>query len=190
MATTDSGVIAGQHLLEMPPRQCVLALQEEGAGELQPHPHKLRAVHEDGPEGGDGFVELLVAHLALLRLHGGLDRRHAGPEARPGLVPGAPGGGCQKQCQRAKQDQADEEGFHGPVKKKAPARKASAGAKRRRGRAAQGRPSGYTGLRGCKPLPGYCFSVAYAPATSPSVKWALKLPKMPVGRLTGSVAPP
>ena len=42
--------------------------------------------------------------------------------------------------------------------------------------------------RGSGPRFGYCyFRVAYAPAAWPSVKWALKPPKMPVGR--SSAAP-
>ena len=108
------GHVARQHLFEMPPRQRVLLLQEEGAREFEPHPHKLRAVHQDRAEGGDGLVELLVAGLPVRRGvgdMGGIEGFHAGPEARAGRVLGAvaeirrvPRGGGAVGRRREKQD--------------------------------------------------------------------------------------
>ena len=72
------GRLAAQHLLEMPPRERVLLLQEEGARQFEPHAHKLRAVHQDRPKRGDGLVELLVAGLPVRDGMGGGQRLHSG----------------------------------------------------------------------------------------------------------------
>ena len=95
---------AGQHLLEMPAREPVLLLQEEGAREFEAHAHKLRAVHQDGAESGDGLVELLLAGLPVRDGMGGGERLHAGPEARAGRVL-AEGGFRAPADRRQKQDQ-------------------------------------------------------------------------------------
>ena len=73
----------------MTPGERVLLLQEEGAGEFETHAYKLRAVHQDGTECGDGLVELLVAGLPVRDGMGGVERLHAGAEAQAGCVLGA-----------------------------------------------------------------------------------------------------
>ena len=44
----------------MPPGERVLFLQEEGARELQAHAHQFRPLDQNGAEGSDGLVELLI----------------------------------------------------------------------------------------------------------------------------------
>ena len=83
------GGIAGQHALEMVLRQPVLALEEEGAGELEADADEVRAVHQHRAEGGDGLVEqggppVLVDTRRLRRA----DRREAEEEARVAVGPG------------------------------------------------------------------------------------------------------
>ena len=75
MTTTGGGRSPSEDLLEVPAGEGVLALEEEGPGEFQPHPHQLRTVYEHGAEGGDGLVQQRVArvlgNLGLLRRAGG-----------------------------------------------------------------------------------------------------------------------
>ena len=70
----------------MPPRQAVLALEEEGAGQLQAHPHQPRRIDQHGAEGGDGLVEQDVALVGgAAGPLGGLQRRHAVEEEHVGI---------------------------------------------------------------------------------------------------------
>ena len=68
--------IARQHLLEMPLGEAVLALEEEGAGQLEVHPHQLGVGDQHLAEGSDRVVEQLVAAVALCPLSF-FDRSHA-----------------------------------------------------------------------------------------------------------------
>ena len=71
--------LARQHAFEMLPRQPVLALEVEGAGEFEAHPHEAGALHQDGAQRGDRLVEQGVA--AFLRPPRALRRAGCG-EAR------------------------------------------------------------------------------------------------------------
>ena len=71
----------------------VLALEEEGAGELEADARQVRPVDQDGPEGGDGLVQKHIAGLAVGRDVSGGERRHAGAEAQAGRTFRAPCGG-------------------------------------------------------------------------------------------------
>ena len=78
---------AGEHPLEVLAGEVVLLLEEEGAGELQPHADQLGVVDEDGAEGRDRLVEQGVALVrVLLPAVGGAERRHAGEEEDVDLV--------------------------------------------------------------------------------------------------------
>ena len=68
--------IARQHLLEMPLGEAVLALEEEGAGQLEVHPHQLGVGDQHLAEGSDRVVEQLVTAVALCPLSF-FDRSHA-----------------------------------------------------------------------------------------------------------------
>ena len=52
---------AGQHRLEVALRELVFALEEERAGQLQPHPHQPRRLDQHDVEGGDGLVQQRVS---------------------------------------------------------------------------------------------------------------------------------
>ena len=82
LATTGAGGSAGEDLLEMPPGEAVLALEEEGAGDLEVDAHQVRAADEDGVEVGDGLVEEGFAGLGLGGSLGGGDGLHASTEQR------------------------------------------------------------------------------------------------------------
>ena len=81
--------LAGQHLLEMPPGQVILALEVEGAGELEAHAHQSGIADQHGAEIGDGLAQQRVARLRLpallLRV---LQRRDAGEEQHAVPMPG------------------------------------------------------------------------------------------------------
>ena len=77
---------AGQHQLEMPPRQPVLPVHEKGPGQLQAHPDQLRTVDQDEPKGGDGLVVQLLARLVAVGLLGLAQRRHADVKQGSGTV--------------------------------------------------------------------------------------------------------
>ena len=80
--------LAGQHMLELPPGELVLALEEEGAGELQPNARQLGTPDQHGAEGGDGLVKQLVALvLSHARPLGSLDRLHPRPEQSGHVLP-------------------------------------------------------------------------------------------------------
>ena len=53
--------LAGQHLLEMPRRQRVLALQEESPGKLQADANQAGVRDQHGAEGRDGLVQQRLA---------------------------------------------------------------------------------------------------------------------------------
>ena len=53
--------LAGQHLLEMPRRQRVLALEEEGPGKLQADADEAGVRDQHGAEGRDGLVQQRLA---------------------------------------------------------------------------------------------------------------------------------
>ena len=55
--------VAGQHLLEVLLREIVLALEEEGARQLKPHPHQPRRADQNGVEGADGLVQQYVPRV-------------------------------------------------------------------------------------------------------------------------------
>ena len=55
--------LARQHLLEMPRRQRVLALQEEGLGELQAGTDQTGLPDQHPAQGGDGGVQKRVPRL-------------------------------------------------------------------------------------------------------------------------------
>ena len=80
------GRLAGQHVLEVALGQLVLALEVEGARELEPHPHQARLLDQHGVEGANGLVQqrhaVLVGHLRVLRR---AERREAVKEERVGL---------------------------------------------------------------------------------------------------------
>ena len=80
----------------MPLRQRVLFLQEEGAREFEPYTHKLRAVHQDRAEVGDGRVERLVAGLPVRCPVGSPKGLHAGPETLAGHILPVGGGGRRR----------------------------------------------------------------------------------------------
>ena len=75
--------LAGQHQLEVPPRQPVLPFQEECPRQFQAHPDQLRAVDQDEPEGGDGFVVQNPACGVTVCPFGSGQRRHA--DAKQGV---------------------------------------------------------------------------------------------------------
>ena len=76
---------AGEHVLEVALRQLVPAGAEEGARQLQPHPHQRRLLDEHGVEGTDGVVQqrlaLVLVEVRLLRC---LGRREAEEEDHVG----------------------------------------------------------------------------------------------------------
>ena len=74
----------------MPPRQPVLLLEEEGAGELEPDADQLGLLDQDRAERGDGLVEKLLA-LVGLGARGQLHGSHAYPEAGGGEILGKRG---------------------------------------------------------------------------------------------------
>ena len=102
LSATPAGGFAGQHQLEMSLRQLVLALEEKGAGEFQPHADQPGLRDQHGVEGGDGLVQQRVARVfGLARLvrrpdccdadvekHGGIDRPipHQRPEETQRIV--------------------------------------------------------------------------------------------------------
>ena len=51
------GGIARQHALEVLLGQAVLALVEEGPGQLQPHAHQTGLIDEHGAKGGDRLIQ-------------------------------------------------------------------------------------------------------------------------------------
>ena len=79
------GRLAGKHLLEMPARQPILALEEERAGQFQPHTHKRGVGHEDRAEEPDRLVELRFA-LRLRQTRALHHQRHARLETRFDVV--------------------------------------------------------------------------------------------------------
>ncbi len=65
----------------MLPRQAVLSLEEEGAGEFQPHPDEAGALDQDGVERRDRLVqERIPVLLRPPRPPGGAHRGEAGEE--------------------------------------------------------------------------------------------------------------
>ena len=74
---------AGQHQLEVPPRQPVLPFQEECPRQFQAHPDEFRAVDQDEPEGGDGLVVQIPACGVTVCPFGSGQRRHA--DAKQGV---------------------------------------------------------------------------------------------------------
>ena len=78
--------LARQHLLEMLPRQLVLALQEKGPAELQADPNQAGPRDQHGMEGGDGLVQQRIARvLRYARFLRRTDRRQAEQEDRAGI---------------------------------------------------------------------------------------------------------
>ena len=74
--------LAGQHLLEMPRGQRVLALQEESPGKLQADADEAGVRDQHGAEGRDGLVQQrLPLRLGDVRFLRCTDRRHAGLES-------------------------------------------------------------------------------------------------------------
>ena len=63
----------------MAPGKRVLALQEERAGQLQPHPHQRGVVHQDRAEQRNRLVQLRLA-VRLRQVRAGLHGGHAGVE--------------------------------------------------------------------------------------------------------------
>ena len=80
--------LAGQHLLEIPRRQRVLALEEESPGKLQAYAHQAGVRDQHGAEGRDGLVQQRLSfRLGDVRLL----RRARSPPCRPGIgCPNAP----------------------------------------------------------------------------------------------------
>ena len=88
LSATAAGELAGQHMLEMPPGELVLALEEEGAGELQPNAHQLGPADQHGAEDIDRLVQQFVALvLGHARPLGSLDRLHPRPEQSGHVLP-------------------------------------------------------------------------------------------------------
>ena len=79
----------------MAPRQPVLLLEEEGAGEFEPDADQLGLLDQDRAERGDGLVEKLLA-LVGLGARGQLHGSHAQPEAGGGEILGGGRKGEQK----------------------------------------------------------------------------------------------
>ena len=80
--------LAGQHMLEMPPGELVLSLEEEGAGELQPNADELGPADQHGSEEIDRLVKQLVALvLRHARPLGSLGRLHPRPEQSGHILP-------------------------------------------------------------------------------------------------------
>ena len=66
--------------------EVVLALEEEGAGQLQSHPHQPRRLDQHGVEGADGLVQQRLAGVFVnVGVPRGTDRREAVEEERVGL---------------------------------------------------------------------------------------------------------
>ena len=108
LAATGGGTPAGQHQLEVSPRQPVLFLEEERARQFQAHPDQLRTVDQDGAEGLGGLVIEFAALGVAVGLLGQLKRRQAQFEQ--------PGGGLVRCAARLflgggrRQHQARQEG--------------------------------------------------------------------------------
>ena len=70
----------------MPTGKAILALEEEGAAELQAHPHQLGTPHQHGVEGCNGLIQqrvpLVFGKAGLLRR---AERRQAVLEHRVGM---------------------------------------------------------------------------------------------------------
>ena len=99
---------AGQHQLEVSPRQPVLPLEEKRARQLQAHPDQFRMIDQDEPEGGDGLVVQLPARIVAVGLPGCVEGRRADVEQDGGaVVVGAVwsflGGGRRRQHQARQQ---------------------------------------------------------------------------------------
>ena len=96
------GRLPGQHDFEMPPREAVLFLEEEGAGEFEPDPDEGGIGDQHLAEGGDRLVEQLVALVGLGpgRLGQG---GHSLPEQRAHVLGG---GGKGKQEDQGKAQSA------------------------------------------------------------------------------------
>ena len=108
---------AGQHLLEVPLRQPVLALEEEGPRQLQAHPHQRGIGDQHLAEGRDRLVVQNV--LRGLGKAGSLRRvegDHALAEQLGGPV-GAPAGRGEEE------ESGDGYGAHGNPQKKATTRR-------------------------------------------------------------------
>ena len=71
----------------MAPRQPVLLLEEEGAGEFEPDAEQLRPLDQDRAERGDGLVEQLLAPVGL-GARGLLHGEHAQAELGGGEILG------------------------------------------------------------------------------------------------------
>ena len=86
LSATAAGGLPASTTLELPARQPVLPLEEEGAAELEPDADQLRAPDQHGVEGGDRLVEqlvpLLLRHARPVRC---ADRREAVGEQRVGV---------------------------------------------------------------------------------------------------------
>ena len=105
--------LARQHDLEMPPRERVLLLEEERAGQLQAHPHQLRPGHQHRAELGDRLVEQFVPLVGRRGARGLLHRLHAGEEAGGGVIGRGVGGPEQEHREgRAQGDERDEAAGH------------------------------------------------------------------------------